>query len=637
MKKMLAIILISLSSFVFSANVTFRVNSSTVDGIIDTTSGVDLRGTVTQWGPGTNLTSDGGDYWSLTVALDAGDYEYKYGAQILNLDGTTTDYWENDIPGANYLGDNRLLTVSTDDVTINLDYLGSGPAGSGSYTPTEGIDVFFRVNMSQHSDFDPATQIVYIAGSVQEWDPGSSPLTREGTSDYWSAALTVEAGAHEWKFTLGDWPSNESNNRGPVTISQDTTIQWVYWNDQGPLPFTPTGTLAEFTLSTSVADAVAGNGFELGDTLLVKYGYGGTQIIAMEDTLTNSIGNLYSVAISSMSFDAVLGLYYQYYKVKNGVQYREIYFNFAYTGDDQTLAERRFTTLNGATDGGSLTLEDNISSNVDERRMPVFRNTAAIGTETTVTYSVDVRPAYYQILSGDALTDIQGDIDISTIDQIASLGISMNGPATGGWVTWGATLNGTAENTMYDDGAMGGDVVAGDSIYTVQFTHPATATIGQEFKFGIGGGDNESGYGLNHIENIDITNASVASYWGSINPNKYNAWDFDTNTPSLAIDENHNGLTPKRFSLSNNYPNPFNPSTSFSFTLPQGADVSINIYNLLGKKVASVYNDYAKPGTYTATWDGKDINGSSLPSGLYIYELDAGVYFKQTKKMTLLK
>ena len=637
MKKMLAIILISLSSFVFSANVTFRVNSSTVDGIIDTTSGVDLRGTVTQWGAGTNMTSDGGDYWSLTVALDAGDYEYKYGAQILNLDGTTTDYWENDIPGANYQGGNRLLTVSTDDMTIDLDYLGSGPDGSGSYTPTDGIDVLFRVNMSEHTDFDPATQIVYIAGSVQEWDPGSSPLTREGTSDYWSAALTVEAGAHEWKFTLGDWPSNESNNRGPVTISQDTTIQWVYWNDQGPLPFTPTGTLAEFTLSTSVADAVAGNGFELGDTLLVKYGYGGTQTIAMEDTLTNSIGNLYSVAISSMSFDAVLGLYYQYYKVKNGVQYREIYFNFAYTGDDQTLAERRFTALNGATDGGSLTLEDNISSNVDERRMPVFRNTAAIGTETTVTYSVDVRPAYYQILSGDALTDIQGDIDISTIDQIASLGISMNGPATGGWVTWGATLAGTATNTMHDDGTTAGDVLAGDSIYTVQFTHAADATIGQEFKFGIGGGDNESGYGLNHIENIDITNASVASYWGSINPNKYDAWDFDLNTPSLAIDENHNGLTPKRFSLSDNYPNPFNPTTSFSFTLPQGADVSINIYNLLGKKVASVYNDYAKPGTYTATWDGKDINGSSLPSGLYIYELDAGVYFKQTKKMTLLK
>tara|TARA_Y100000748_G_scaffold304124_1_gene311925 strand:- start:1866 stop:3779 length:1914 start_codon:yes stop_codon:yes gene_type:complete len=637
MKKMLFFKFIMLSSFVFAANVTFRVNSSTVQGIVDSTSGVDLRGTVTQWGPGTNMTSDGGDYWSLTIALDAGDYQYKYGAQILNQDGTTTDLWENDIPGANYQGDNRTLTVGADDMTIDLDYLGSGPDGSAPYTATESIDVFFRVNMSQHPDFDPTTQSVYIAGSVQGWDPGSSVLTREGTSDYWSAALPVEAGAHEWKFTLGAWGTDESNNRGPVTISQDTTIQWVYWNDQGPLPFTPTGTLTAFNLSTSVANAVAGNGFELGDTLLVKYGYGGTQTAAMEDTLTNSVGNIYSVVLSNMPFDAALGLYYQYYKVKNGVQYREIYFNFDYTGDDQTLAERRFTALTGATDGGSLTLEDNVSSNVDANRMPTFRNTAPIGSAMTVTYTVDVRPAYYQILSGDVLGDIQGDINISSADQISTLGISMNGPATGGWVTWGGTLAGTTANTMHDDGTTGGDLVAGDSIYTAQFTYEATATVGQEFKFGIGGGDNESGFGLNHIENIDLTNSSIASYWGSINPNKYNAWNFDSNTPVLAVDEIKNGLAPNRFALSDNYPNPFNPTTSFSFSLPQGADVSINIYNLLGEKVAIVYNSYAKPGTYKVTWDGKNMNGVSVPSGLYIYELDAGVYYRQMRKMTLIK
>ena len=85
--------------------------------------------------------------------------------------------------------------------------------------------------------------------------------------------------------------------------------------------------------ATSVASAIAGNGFTLGDTLLVKYGYGGTQSVQWK-TLVNSIGNIYSVAISDFPFNADLGLYYQYYRVKNGVQYRETYFNFAYTGDD---------------------------------------------------------------------------------------------------------------------------------------------------------------------------------------------------------------------------------------------------------------------------------------------------------------
>ena len=206
----------------------------------------------------------------------------------------------------------------------------------------------------------------------------------------------------------------------------------------------------------------------------------------------------------------------------------------------------------------------------------------------TVTYTVDVRPAYYQILSGDVLNDIQGTINISDASEIFTRGISMNGPATGGWVTWGATLDGTAANKMHDDGTHG-DAVAGDSIYTVQFDYEATQTIGQEFKFGIGGGDNESGYGLNHIENIDVTSGTVASYWGSINPNKYSAWNYDTNMPTLSVDEIHTSLTPRYFALSDNYPNPFNPVTSFSFALPHGTEVSVNIYNVVGKKVATLH------------------------------------------------
>ena len=654
-------------------NVTFKVNSSTVEGIVDTTSGVDLRGTVTQWGAGSNMVSDGGDYWSLTVALEPGDYQYKYGAQIKNEDGTISDYWENDIPGANYVGDNRTLTVGFSDMVVDLDYLGSGPDGAGSYTPTDSVDILMRVNMSENPDFDPANNTLSMvghfpnAGQSNMWSPGTHQLTRESaTSDYWSIHLKLAQGyvdtiyddqvadvgnplgLHMYRFVVGDsWGGSENLNGEYVTGNEnrifmvdaglaDTTVQWVYWNNKGPEPFSPSGTLSSYTFSTSVANAIAGNGFTLGDTLLVKYGYGGTQSSAMEDTLVNSIGNIYSVAISNFPYNADLGLYYQYYRVKNGVQYRETYFNFAYTGDEQPLAERRFTSFSGVTDGGTASVTDNVPSTVDERRQPTFRNTDPLGQAMTVTYTVDVRPAYYQIMSGDTLNDIQGTLNISDASEIFTRGVSMNGPATGDWVAWGATLDGTAANKMHDDGT-NGDAVAGDSIFTVQFAYEATATIGQEFKFGIDGGDNESGYGLNHIENIDVTAPTVASYWGSINPFKYDAWDYDNNTPMLSLDEITDGLTPNHFALSDNYPNPFNPVTSFSFSLPQSTEVSINIYSVLGKKVATVFNGSAKPGTYKVTWNGKDINGRNLPSGLYIYELDAGIHFKQTKKMTLIK
>ena len=52
--------------------------------------------------------------------------------------------------------------------------------------------------------------------------------------------------------------------------SADTTVQWVYWNNKGPAPFEPSGTLSSFTFATSVAGAIAGNGFTLGDTSTCK-------------------------------------------------------------------------------------------------------------------------------------------------------------------------------------------------------------------------------------------------------------------------------------------------------------------------------------------------------------------------------
>ena len=68
-------------------------------------------------------------------------------------------------------------------------------------------------------------------------------------------------------------------------------------------------------------------------------------------------------------------------------------------------------------------------------------------------------------------------------------------------------LRNSVKNTMYDDGTNGGDATAGDSIYTVQYKYQKNSTdVGMEFKFGINGEDNESGFGLNHIENIDINN-----------------------------------------------------------------------------------------------------------------------------------
>lgn len=88
---------------------------------------------------------------------------------------------------------------------------------------------------------------------------------------------------------------------------------------------------------------------------------------------------------------------------------------------------------------------------------------------------------------------------------------------------------------------------------------------------------------------------------------------------------------PKTFAVAQNYPNPFNPSTVIKYQLPRPEMVTIKVYDLLGKEIASLVNERKEPGYYEAVFD-----GSNLASGLYFYKIEAG-NFVETKKMMLIK
>jgi M6 family metalloprotease-like protein len=92
---------------------------------------------------------------------------------------------------------------------------------------------------------------------------------------------------------------------------------------------------------------------------------------------------------------------------------------------------------------------------------------------------------------------------------------------------------------------------------------------------------------------------------------------------------------PEKFSMSANYPNPFNPVTHVDFTIPEATDVSFAIYSLLGQQVTSQTNTY-QPGTYKLTWNGRDQLGNELSSGVYLLKMESGS-FLQTRKLVLMK
>ncbi len=105
---------------------------------------------------------------------------------------------------------------------------------------------------------------------------------------------------------------------------------------------------------------------------------------------------------------------------------------------------------------------------------------------------------------------------------------------------------------------------------------------------------------------------------------------------STDVAEIANDNLPKEFALGSNYPNPFNPSTTIGFSLPQRSQVDLEIFNILGQKVTILHEGELAAGTYQATWDGTDGKGNNVSTGIYFYRLKAGE-FNQTRKMLLLK
>lgn len=119
--------------------------------------------------------------------------------------------------------------------------------------------------------------------------------------------------------------------------------------------------------------------------------------------------------------------------------------------------------------------------------------------------------------------------------------------------------------------------------------------------------------------NAELVDAQAANYRGSMMSYRISA---------IAL--------PESFSLSQNYPNPFNPETVIEFALPQTADVTLEVYNVAGQKVATVTSGPMTAGYHRVTFDGRDDYGNQLASGIYLYRLTTNGY-SETRKMILVK
>ncbi len=134
------------------------------------------------------------------------------------------------------------------------------------------------------------------------------------------------------------------------------------------------------------------------------------------------------------------------------------------------------------------------------------------------------------------------------------------------------------------------------------------------------------------IENLSL---NTIYYWRVKSLNQYgesgwsSIWGFKT-ASTVDVKENVIDL-PKSYALQQNFPNPFNPVTQIKYQIPKSSFVTLKIYNILGREIATLVNEERSAGYYSATF-----NAVNLPSGIYFYKLQAGNY-SSVKKLVLLK
>ena len=95
-------------------------------------------------------------------------------------------------------------------------------------------------------------------------------------------------------------------------------------------------------------------------------------------------------------------------------------------------------------------------------------------------------------------------------------------------------------------------------------------------------------------------------------------------------------MIPEKVHLSSNYPNPFNSSTKFIFSIIQPSFVVVKVFDILGKEIKTLVSGYFQPGSEIISWDGRDYSGKEMGAGMYFYQLKTNSTIV-SKKMVLLK
>ncbi len=499
----------------------------------------------------------------------------------------------------------------------------------------EKFDVTFQADMSGFIDsaaFVPGEDYVTVAGSMNGWDASADTLTDDNQDGIYTKTLRLPADTYFYKFVVDAGRITggyEDGDNREVVVTADVVIE----ADEPNVPYSDltNATFGEVQLFFQVnmeVQTISGN-FDPNNSehnVVVAGGFNGWSTTANPLTPGQTEG-VYETTIT-INPAAVPQSWAYKFVLNNGETVWESGADKIIEVTEANLFEGKYVAVNNT---GTAPFFDGIT--LDD----IFAE------ETTVAFEVDLRPAFYFLADSSKLpNDVQtGGGGTTSIDFLIG-----NGPLIAGtWETWGADLGNDATIVFTDDG-QDGDLVAGDTVYTLNKTFAAGAAKQGAFKLGVNGDDNEGGFGADH--NIRVESDRVSLIFGaviradSVYDDLYDPYILATESGPVVVrrgGEGDNGVIiptetldePGRFALDQNYPNPFNPTTTINFTLAQSSQVTLKVYNLLGQEVATLVNGRLGSGPHSVQF-----NASGLSSGMYLYRIEAGS-FVQNKKMMLIK
>ncbi|MEQ9092204.1 MAG: T9SS type A sorting domain-containing protein [Balneola sp.] len=647
--------------------VTFMVNTATAPdtvmenhyvGVFGAISGPNgagnpYLGQTVDWNNSTDIVAQnqGGDYWSVTFDMAAGDtYNYKY---WLGSDKDTelpAGGWES--------GDNRQFTLDFDQASDSVAPMNWYETRMAPFTSEEdSVSLFFRVNVgaqAQDGSFDPETFKVGVRGNgaffTNDWGTGDflekggqtgDNLFYEGVVRAQKDSAAAIDGSIEYKFVLEAADGTvtwESTDNRPINIpAQDSTVHWVFFNNTPPTDAVIVNTTLSFEVNVGILE-----GLDLFNSSI--------DTVAVRGTF-NSWGE------ARMNFNQVLGTYeannLPYTKAEGTEEKYKYYIKWDARRDS---AESEFflegiQSANtgweepGVTGGADRTFT--IENKANQDKLSEFYNgvepealLTANNVETgaiSVTFSIDMSPALQHTTPFVPASD-SVFLFVDTPFFALTNGITVPGDTGENFIT---TSDSERERLQFTDGD-------GDMVYelTLDLVLPTLNHIGFRIAYGeptsadgslvVNGGGFDAG--RRHYQYISPqVDAQGNVTWASSFAFPELTWkasDLPFEQPpsytTVGIEDDLANV--ETFRLNQNYPNPFNPSTTISFNLPNAADVTLSVYNVLGQRVATLLNNRKyTSGSHTLSFD-----ASNLASGIYIYRIQAGSYTSQ-KRMTLIK